>query len=166
MSQLTDSLISDIYTHEELTRRIALARGVCEYLFFKEPGLAIEDRIANYFKTYEHEEQDQAWIEKFLQQPHTHESFFGTIGELEQIEKKSPTIVLHIAVILPALEISTIGNWVKKNIDEHALIRFSYNPALAGGCAISLNGISHDFSVANKLDQQQEKILNSIRTIV
>ena len=166
MSQLTDSLMSGIYTHEELNRRIALARAVCEQILFSKAGLAIEDRIANYFKTYEHEAEDEAWIEKFLKQPQTHESLFGTIGELEHIEKKSPTIVLHIAVILPALEISTIGNWVKKNIDEHALIRFSYNPALAGGCAISLNGISHDFSVANKLDQQQEKILNSIRTIV
>lgn len=89
--------------------------------------------------------------------------FEDALSDLEKLE------VLHLTTAVEPTEhvLIRIVDWVRKNVGEHIILSFDYNPALVGGAIIAFRGRYKDISlrnaVADVLDQDKDKIIEKLR---
>lgn len=159
--------MSDIFTHEDLDRRLMLGRRMSEFILFRQNESSGDSLVTTYFSTYEHTPEDEQWVRRFFsQQPVTKEDVFTTIEKLEELKNNSPTITLHISRVLPEDSIARIGMWLRKHLNPAMLIRFKYDTSVTAGCGISWKGVYTDFSLSHRLEEKHDQIVDLIKLTV
>jgi hypothetical protein len=75
----------------------------------------------------------------------------------------APKIVLYIPVILPYVEIKTVGLWFRRNVGKNILMEVRHDPQTIGGCAVVVNGVLHDFSIRYFIKKRKHDITSMIK---
>lgn len=177
MNNLFETIIKDSLTKAQLQRRLRILKDFIAFrLFNLGPDQAAMDykKQIEYFLTLQQKNileldllrQEGNWMsslgKEFFDQfnSQNYNSFFS---DLQREVNNLATIVVYMPVDLPEARKSEIGVWFKKNVSPLTIYEVGFDPNLIGGCAFSYKGVYRDYSLRERINQNKQTILSSLR---
>lgn len=157
-NKIIDTFLEKTYSMQQAKRRLLILKRKLLKQFFKTE---IEDPAPD--------TEDTNWLDslgaEFFEQ-FNNINVYQKIIELEQDLKKNLVLTIYIGFEMPEDEINKLGNWLRNNFKTKMLFETRIDPNVIAGAALSWRGIYKDFSVRQKIDQDQKEILASFKNFL
>lgn len=155
---LLDIFLTNTYSVQQARHRLLILKNHLESNFFNsETGQT------------EHTPEDIEWLEtlptEFYQQ-FTPTTIYQVMTQLEKDLKSIKPLTIYIAFDLPNTEAARLGKWIRKTFHPQMVFETRIDPSLLAGCALSWNGIYHDYSLRSQIEQNKSRILTSIKRFI
>lgn len=156
--ELLQNLVRVCFTKTEVSRRLRIIREYLENKFFKSKT----KNLKSFFINSKYPSSDTLAIEKLS--PDFFASFnknnaYPQLTKIGKALNNLDTIHLYLPADFPPNDLSRVGLWFKKNVAEDVLLEIEIDSSLTLGCAVSKNGIYHDFSLKYFLKNKRLQIL-------
>lgn len=144
--ELLEKFLIDTYTKEQALRRSLLFKEDLNHHFFS-PSQTITNVNTE-------DQSDLQWLKNMTQ---NYNQFFNKdnfLPKLVKLEKELESLIiltLFLPFTLPAEELSSLGELVRKKFHPQLLLDIKYDPSLIGGCALAWKGVYKDYSLKKKL---------------
>lgn len=153
--ELLSQILVETYTHTDALRRLrALKELLVQRLFSKSHDLTVS------------EPEDINWMyrlgENFYNQ-FNDQNVYQLCEYFEAQIKQKEALIIYIPFEMPYLEKVKMTALLRRSYGEEFLTEFKLDPQLIGGCALVWRGIYRDYSIKQKIKQNQEGILSTFR---
>lgn len=158
---LFDRIIADTFTTQSLRRRIPLARDYFQKTLFG----------GEFIKPTDLEARDHTWLLTLTEEYETHaNSVLRTItkenvgeifAQLEEKTTKISPIVIFLPILLPPDEIDNLGRALRRVYGKEFFAELRLDPLLIAGAAFAWKGVYKDYSLRQKIRDNQDEILKS-----
>ncbi|OGE31629.1 hypothetical protein A2631_00675 [Candidatus Daviesbacteria bacterium RIFCSPHIGHO2_01_FULL_44_29] len=189
VSKLTDSILESTYTRNQLRRRMRLLKDYINFrLYQSTEKLAFLETISAFLTRYPLYNQDAHWISSLGEEFYKNFRDTNSSTVLRDVNKyldemSVPVLYLPFALtddiidqkslggpanstqVVPVQVMVEIGSWFKTNVSKTFIFEPSFSPDLVGGCALSMNGTYHDFSLRISMNEHHEEIIKSLKGI-
>lgn len=86
--------------------------------------------------------------------------------QAEQELKNIKPLVIYLPVELPHIEISRLGQHLREDYGPKFLLDIKLDPTLIAGAAFVWGGVYRDYSLKQKISENREKILDTLREYI
>ena len=174
--ELTDAVIKDTLTKNELLRRTRLLNDFLSFTLFSPQGQAIKDlreQIKAFFEGHQGNKaeldllvQEADWLNSLPSEffaKFTRENFNVVFDDLEKQLVSTIPVIIYLPFFMPDSEQGSVGEWLKKNVSETLLFETTFDPNLIGGCSFSYKGVTKDYSIHARIEANQQRIIEDLK---
>lgn len=165
--ELLSAMMHDSYTEQVFRHRLAILQEILEMkLYSRNAHTSKEMLLSAYFAEHEAAKDHQAWFMKqdsALYESFTAQNLYELLSEIREAFNGLPVLTLYVPIALPPDTVTSIGMWVRREVDTHAVLHVVVEPDLAAGCALVWKGVYHDFSFRYLLRQHEQELVKYIR---
>jgi len=141
--QILDKILETAYVKADLLRRIRVIREHLEQKFFAQ------DKT----KKVEISPEDETLAGEF-----TKDNTYAYLNAINERVKTLPMVNIYVPIDVDAAQSTTVGQWVRANVDREALIEFHVELGAFGGCAFAWNGVYYDYSLKHYMHKKMDAI--------
>jgi F0F1-type ATP synthase delta subunit len=172
-TNLIDPIIYLSITTNQAIRRIRVVKAFVNFILFENKDQKDFDRsLVEFAQDREkrkladsHLQEDILFIRSLGIQyfsQFTAKNIGDIFSEVDKRVDEGKIITLYIPFNIPEDELAKLGGWFKSNLGNTTLLDISYDPNIIGGCAISYKGVYKDYSLREKINQNKNRILESL----
>lgn len=166
-------LLKDTYTKNQSAHRLGLIKELLNrWLFDNQPGqdlLAILDQYLKEQDALIHKD-DPVWLQAVIPlirdqidpKKNIAKQSVDLIKAIEQALATDKLVSFYLPFDYDDALLKQFGQWFKTTVGPDCLLEPSLDPSLVGGCAISYNGIYHDYSLKAKIGENRSQILKQL----
>lgn len=153
--ELTTKILDGSYTQTQALKRLRALKdlGIAK-LFGKQET---KDEILV--------EQDSwfASLDKNFFRPFTKDNVYKLFEDAEKAIKDIKPLMIYLAVEIPEVEIAKIGQYLRQTYGNNFLMEIKIDPSLIAGTAFVWNGIYKDYSLRQKITDNRQAILSTLK---
>ncbi len=155
VEDLLNQVLAETHTQTAALRRLrALREMLTRRLFSNSQDLSVTDP------------DDLNWLYKLGENffaKFNQKNIYDLIDYLENEIKNARVLIIYIPFSLPETELVKLSNKLRATYGPNFLIETKLDPQLIGGCALVWQGIYKDYSIKQKIKNNQENILTTFR---
>lgn len=156
---LLNQLLKDTYTEITALRRLRVLRAVITAKLFTREGVKLEE-------ISEESSQDQFWInslDKNFWENFSRDNVYHLFDDLQKELAAIQPLTIFLPIELPPAEINRLGQYLRESYGANFLMEIKYDPNLIAGPALARKGIYRDYSLHQKMVENRQSILESIK---
>lgn len=161
--------LTTTYTKHQALTRFRILTDFLNFRLFISSSISEVDSVSNQFNKFKANYDHNVDLDvKFFSE--LDPSFFAQfktdnvntlLPELSRAINSKEICVIYLPFVLPEPEIEKLGLWFK-GISANQLIEIKYDGGLIGGVAFSYKGIYQDFSLKEKIKENNTKITETL----
>jgi len=164
----TKIILSNTYTTSDMNRRLGLLEEFLDHKSFSGHDIASgASPLEVFLKESKKEDTKEAkalaeWGDEFYAEFEKGNSV-NMLNAIKEELGLLPTIQIYFPAMFSAEEFKSVGEWLRKNINENILMEVSIDMDMIGGCGFVWNGVYHDFSFRNFIAKHTDELASMIR---
>lgn len=168
MNNQTYKIINNTYTKSGFYHKAALLKEFFEYTFFSLNKTQATKELLSYFLKEKESGESKKIINDLLSYGDDFYTKFNTenfqyiLKEITNDINLLPNIKIYLPVKFSDDEISHLGEWFRKNINENIFMDVEVDSSIVAGCAFVWNSIYYNFSFKNSVKKREEEIISMI----
>jgi len=162
MSNILTTFLKETYYQGQISHRLQVLRSFLLKHFFNASQVQISQLDSDWLKSL-----GDDFLKNFTQQAGTSGSQLNVYQVLEKLEKdvkKLPTLTVYLPFEMPDEEKNKLGLYLRTNFKKDLIFEIKLDPDLIGGAALSWKGVHKDYSLRERIDQNHDKVLSSLKS--
>lgn len=162
--QIITTMLTNTYTTDDLTDRVALMRRYYSVrLFAGGEQATIESTLADMCDTYTlgclgqwHQAFEAAHISPLV--------VYEALDEVEESVAGLPAVTLYVPVRFGHEHVVRFGTWFREHVMPNLLLTIRIDARMVGGCGVVWNDVFHDLSLRYYMDRSRDTIITLCNT--
>lgn len=165
MPNLLDMILEGVYTQTDSLRRLRLLKEQTTVKIFG----GSKDQTPNSPIPSDLSDEEQGWLDKTMadisssiNKNNLYQAFNGLEKEIKSIE----VLAVFIPFEMPKDEVARLGMYLRQTYGKNFLMELKFDPKLVAGTALSWKGIYKDYSLHQRMLDNQTQILQTLKKYI
>lgn len=154
MNNILTTFLKETYYQSQISHRLQVLRGFLLKHFFNAPPVQTN-------------QQDSDWLKSLgddFFKNITQKNVYQVLTKLEKDAKNLQTLTVYLPFEMPDEEKNKLGLYLRTNFKKDLILEIKLDLDLIGGAALSWKGVHKDYSLRERIDQNHDKVLSSLKS--
>lgn len=164
---LLDLILEGVYTQTDSLRYFRLFKEASVQKLFG--SLQDPQSTPRSSEPIDLSDEEKAWLDKMITSTKSSintKNITQVFSDLEKEIKEVEVLTVFIPFEMPRDEVKRLGMYLRQTYGSKFLMELKYDPKLIAGCAFSWKGIYKDYSLHQRMLDNQNQILQTIKKYI
>ncbi len=152
--KILTTFLKETYYQGQISHRLQVLRDSLLKHFFNAPQVQISQLDSDWLKSL-----GDDFFKNF-----TKLNVYQVLTKLEKDAKNLQTLTVYLPFEMPDEEKNKLGLYLRTNFKKDLIFEIKLDLDLIGGAALSWKGVHKDYSLRERIDQNHDKVLSSLKS--